>query len=320
MKHFLIFSAAYFGDTLMTGALCMNLKRMYPQCYIVFVVNKPFADAARYLNGVDEVWPLDKKGSDRSVWSKYTFLKKYERRYVFDAAFIMWKNFFGALAAKFWGAKKIYAEPGALWQRFFLTNGAIDFKHWVHVQDKIAYLSELYSHMPMESMKIRYHIPDEAMAYVKKLLQHEGRPLVLINPLTKNKKKDFSLSLVAALAQQIDRAGYTPGMVGCGIAATRYYDALPPETGNILRNFSNRTTIPQLAALLAASRLLISADTGTAHLALTVNVPLVFVVYRNEPYRLRRWAPKSFYRAVTVSHEQAFKADDIWRAGKKWCL
>lgn len=95
MKHFLIFSAAYFGDTLMTGALCMNLKRMYPQCYIVFVVNKPFADAARYLNGVDEVWPLDKKGSDRSVWSKYTFLKKYERRYVFDAAFIMWKNFFG---------------------------------------------------------------------------------------------------------------------------------------------------------------------------------------------------------------------------------
>ena len=42
----------------MTGALCMNLKRMYPQCYIVFVVNKPFADAARYLNGVDEKYTV----------------------------------------------------------------------------------------------------------------------------------------------------------------------------------------------------------------------------------------------------------------------
>lgn len=42
MKYFLIYSVAYFGDTLMTNSLCLNLKKNYPNCYIVYIVNKNF--------------------------------------------------------------------------------------------------------------------------------------------------------------------------------------------------------------------------------------------------------------------------------------
>lgn len=289
---------------------------MYPECHIVFVVNKPFTDVARYLDGVDEVWPYDKHGTDHSLYSKYKFLKKYKNRYNFDAAFIMWSNFFGTIAAKYWGTKNIYSKPFDLWQRVFLTNGTIDFKNWTHIQDKNAYLSELYSHIPIKSIKIRYHIPKNAIHYADKLIEKLSRPIILINPLTKKKIKDLPPSLVAELAYLIDQAGYIPVMLGTGMIASRYYDSLPEETKKILYDFSNRTTIPQLAAVLKKSKLLISADTGTAHLALAVDTPLAFVVYQNQSYLLEEWAPKSFYNAVTIGYEKAYKADCIWEIGK----
>ena len=38
------------------------------------------------------------------------------------------------------------------------------------MQDRHAYLAELYAGKPMESMKIRYNVPDEAFAYINEQL------------------------------------------------------------------------------------------------------------------------------------------------------
>ena len=43
---------------------------------------------------------------------------------------------------------------------------------------------------PMESMKIRYHVPDEAFAYInEQLLKGISKPIIALNPVTKRKEK-----------------------------------------------------------------------------------------------------------------------------------
>lgn len=75
MKTFLVYNTSYFGDTILTDALCRNLKRLYPESRLVFVSNKPFTDISRYMDGVDEVWTYDNGASIRDLPDGINFIK-----------------------------------------------------------------------------------------------------------------------------------------------------------------------------------------------------------------------------------------------------
>ncbi len=318
MKYFLIYSVAYFGDTLMTNSLCLNLKKIYPNCYIVYIVNKNFYDVAINLEGVNEVWIYDKHGEHKGLNGIFSFIKKYKGKYKFDSAFVTFAPLRGVLISKILGAEKIYTEYKSTICRPFISNKNTNFKNYIHIQDRIAYLGELYSKKPFEILKIKYNIPKNAIQYVdENLLFNIKKPFVILNPITKNKIKDFKKELITDLVTLIDKDGYIPIMTGIGQESNDYYNSLPELTKNKLLNFSNKTTIPQLAALLKRSSLLISADTGTAHLALATNTPLIDIFYRNEEFRLKRCAPKSIYNAKSVTHKKALDSIYIWEKGKE---
>ena len=83
MKPFLVYNTSYFGDTILTDALCRNLKRLYPESRLVFVSNKPFTDISRYMDGVDEVWTYDKWGVHKGFAGWYKFYKEHKNQYIF---------------------------------------------------------------------------------------------------------------------------------------------------------------------------------------------------------------------------------------------
>lgn len=82
MKTFLVYNTSYFGDTILTDALCRNLKRLYPESRLVFVSNKPFTDISRYMDGVDEVWTYDKWGIHKGLAGWYKFYKEHKNQHV----------------------------------------------------------------------------------------------------------------------------------------------------------------------------------------------------------------------------------------------
>jgi ADP-heptose:LPS heptosyltransferase len=97
---------------------------------------------------------------------------------------------------------------------------------------------------------------------------------VALNPGASEAPRCWPAENFALLAEALSAAGFTPLLVGapsdrelCGKIQSA---ALVPIT-----NLAGRTTIPEMATLLARCELLISADTGAAHLAAAVGTAVV---------------------------------------------
>ena len=54
-KIFLVFNTACFGDALLCNTLCQNIKINYPDSKIVFICDKPYYEAVKLQQDVDEV-------------------------------------------------------------------------------------------------------------------------------------------------------------------------------------------------------------------------------------------------------------------------
>ena len=82
-KVFLVINTSYFGDVLLCNPLCQNIKNIYPNSKIVFVVDKPFVDAASFQKDVDEVVVYDKRGLHKVIWGFIKFIRDFKYRGAF---------------------------------------------------------------------------------------------------------------------------------------------------------------------------------------------------------------------------------------------
>ena len=314
MKTFLVYNTSFFGDMILTNPLCRQLKRVYPHSHLVFISDKTYADVARYMDGVDEVWIYDKHKKHKGIIGFYNFYKEHKNAYSFDAAFIIYGNERGIFLSKLLGAKKIYADSTHKYVHRLLDNPPINYGKWYQIQDQNTYLAELYTQVPTESLPMKYHVPEEAFAYVDSILLKDiHKPIVALNPITKNKEKDLKRDMLIPLIELITKASMMPVIIGTGKELESYYESLPEHTKEKTLNLINKTTVPQLAAFLKRTKVLISADTGTAHFALALDVPVVDIFYRKNKESLRIWAPKNFYRHKVLSAGDDFSAENLWK-------
>jgi ADP-heptose:LPS heptosyltransferase len=300
MKTFLIINTSYFGDTLLTDPLCRNIKQEYPNSKIIFMVNKPFVQVAKYMDGVDEVLCYDKKGEHKGLTGFLRFFNTYKAKYKnrVDAAFVIYGNERGIILAKLLGAKKIIADNiGPI--RLFLDNGPINYHGKTHTQDKHSVLLELYTGKAAASMPMRYLPPREAVDKVDDLWQKYGiRPqeeLVAVCTTSKRKDKDMPAADCAQLINRLSELGKKVLYVGAGQAAADYVNDLRKYNCTEFVNLTNQTTIAELAAVLKRCKAAISVDTGTMHLICAVDIPLLALFYVYTDNHLASWAPKDFY-------------------------
>lgn len=300
MKTFLVINTSFFGDTLLTDPLCRNIKLEYPVSKVVFMVNKPFVEVAKYMDGVDEVICYDKKGEHKGLAGFWRFYQTYKVQYKnkIDVAFVIYGNERGIVLSKLLGAKKIYSDNTGL-IRLFLDNGEIDYKGRRHTQDKHNTLLELYIGKKVESIPMLYLPPTEAVNRVDILWQkyniQADDELVAICTTTKRKEKDMPVAdcteLIASLSQQGKKVLY----VGAGQVAVEYVKDLHKLHCNDFIDLTNQTTIAELAEVLKRCKVTVSVDTGTMHLICALHIPLIALFYVYTQEHLNSWAPKKFY-------------------------
>lgn len=305
MKNFLVINTSFFGDVLLTDTLCQNIKLAYPGSNIIFMVNKPFYEAAKYMAGVDEVVCYDKAGIHKGLAGILTFLREHwgSLKDRIDAAFVLYGNERGICIAKALGAHTIISDNRGLFHYLFSTISVE--KGLGTVQQENTKLIKALTHQEAVDLPIRYTPPLAAETYAQQLFGQWGiRPqdeLVGLCTTSKRAEKDMPLSTAVEVITALQQTGKKVVYLGAGPTAAEYAAELRSRGCCSFIDLTDKTSIAELAAVIQSCAAVISVDTGTLHLTCASGVPLVALFYVNDCRHLAKWAPAKYYPHVLLS-------------------
>lgn len=307
-KVFLVINLSYFGDVLLTNSLCQNIKLNYPDSKIVFLVNKPFEEAAKYQKDVDEVLVFDKNGEHKGLFGLFRFVKNCKYKNNIYASFIIYGNDRGILLSYLLNAKKRVAgfESNL---KFLLTDLFYHDKQ-VYVQDINSGFISVLTNKKAEIVPIRYNsnVDDD---FCKQFYnQYKNNEIIGLCCVSKQKAKDMPLETAAKIIQMANDDNKTVLLFGAGSECRVFADALKKRGCLNFVDLTNVTTISQLAWIMNMCQSVISVDTGTMHLACAVGVPVTAVFYK--PETTKQWAPReNLYKSVVVCDD--YSAENIYK-------
>lgn len=286
-KIFLIFNTSCFGDVLICNSLCQNIKRLYPNSKTVFIVNKPFYEAAKGQDCVDEVIIYDKKGEHKGIKGFFKFIKDFKYKHP-DVSIIAYKNTRNFWTSVFLGSKKI-------------SNGK-KFDLNTPSQTQVLNLLNKITKEKLVDCPIKFKAEGKIPNSLDNIL-FEGEKYISLCTTTKNPPKDMPLKDAVRLIDLINKnTKYKVVFTGAGAVSKEYAENLKKQGADFI-DLTDKTSILELAEILKLSKCLISVDTGTMHLGYAVGVPLIAVFY--EDITLGRWAPNpKFYNSTLIKENQ----------------
>lgn len=284
---FLVFNTACFGDVLLCNSLCQNIKHIYPSSKVVFIVDKPFYEVAKYQKDVDEVVVFDKRGEHSGLKGILKFVKEFPYKKA-NYSFLTYGNFRNYLVSMLLGVKKVVNLNKQ--------------KEQVSVQERAVNMLSQITDKQLVNYPIRFNPPIIEKTFV------EGDYIALC-PLSKRKEKDLPIETAIDLIKKSDKKFV---LLGKGESAVEYSNSLK-QAGCVFVDLVNKTTTVELASVLKNAQALVSIDTGTLHLACALDVPTVVVFY--EKQMLPLWAPDEKLYRVRVLKENQNAEEIIKRLG-----
>ncbi len=312
-KRVLLFRLERIGDLLMTLGAIGAIRARLPDADLRLVVGSWNAPLARCLPAVDAVETFDVPWLSRerpgSTLRAAVAQSAVWRRHGFDLALNFEPDIrSNALVAASGAPRRAgYASGGG---GAFLTH-AIDYDRTIHSAENAQRLvsrvlpAERFPPAADSSNGIPLRIPAAAHETAGQLLAAHDRPgpLIGINPgagrLVKEWPPERFAAVAAALAADDGATIVLLGAEGDRVQADGVRQALPPDVALI--DLVGRAPLVELAAVLARLSVLITGDTGPAHLAAAVDTPVIAIFGPTDPIR---YAPLT--RHVEVVHA------DLW--------
>ena len=139
-----------------------------------------------------------------------------------------------------------------------------------------------------------------------------NQKIVVIHPFTSDSVKQWPIERFMELAQQL-RAQLDLKVMLVGLSQE------PLEINDNIINMVNKTSLPELAALLKRCSLLISGDSGPMHLAASVGIPVVALFRNDLPGKTaKRWGPwGSGHVVIEKSNLNDITVDEVFNKVKE---
>ena len=178
--------------------------------------------------------------------------------------------------------------------QWLFTTDRIEARSREHVLDSLFGFSE---RLGIRSRSLRWDIPlaPAALEYARRVVP-DGAPTMVLSPCSSHELRNWSAERYAALA---DHAATRHGLrvVLCGGRSgieSRYGARIEQLMRSPCANLVGKDTLPELLATLSRATVLVSPDSGPAHLATAVGTPVVGLYAatnpaRCGPYRSRQW-------------------------------
>jgi heptosyltransferase II len=310
-KKLMIRLPNWVGDAVMAEPALREMRRIFSDARITFVARPWVAGLFHAEDLADDLIPVnDGNGFLQSAGHFLTNARRL-RRERFDLAVLLQNALEAALLARAGGARKIAGYPTD--GRRLLLDYPIPLEQGYKTKHQVRYYLNIASRLEqklkgesrvkLEAARPRLRATEEAKANAKRMLASRGitsSQVLAISPgATNSRAKQW---LAERFAQTADRLAERDGFQTIIVGATG--DArVANEVAAMMRTrplvLAGQTSISELKALLACSGLVVSNDTGTAHVSAALGVPTVVVFGPTEDVSTR---PLSDV-ATVVRHE-----------------
>jgi heptosyltransferase I len=288
------------GDTCHVVPVVRAMQRSWPQTKLTWIIGKAESRLMELIDGVEFI-TVDK----RAGLAARRNLRGRLRGRRFDVLLHMQLSFRASLISSVVPAatRLGFDRARARELQWLFTNERIAPRSREHVLDSFLGFLEA---LGIEDRALRWDVPlpPAALAYAEELIP-DARPTLVISPCSSHVRRNWRPEAYAAVADHaVRRHGMRVILAGGPTSLERSAGARIEQAAHVpLINQIGRDTLPQMLALLARASVLLSPDSGPAHMATMVGTPVIGLYAatnpeRSGPYLSRTWCVNAFPQAA----------------------
>jgi heptosyltransferase I len=287
------------GDVCHVVPIVRTVQRAWPQTAITWVIGRAEARLMSLLPGVEFII-IDK----RSLFGSMRTLRRAVRGRRFDVLLHMQLALRASLYAALIPARMRlgFDRARARELQWLFTNRRIAPRQHQHVLDSFCGFTEALG-LPT-CLEWNLPLPAAAQNWARAQIPDGVRTLI-VSPCSSHTLRNWSVERYAAvIAHAVGRHGLQVLLVGAPSDYERSFSArIERAAGVAVRNLTGTDTLPQLLALLARATVLLTPDSGPAHMATMVGTPVIGLyaatrVARSGPYLSRQWCVDRYEQAA----------------------
>jgi ADP-heptose:LPS heptosyltransferase len=280
-RSILVGATTFLGDMLMTAPMVMALKRRYPQARITMLVRPEYRELAACIPGIDDVL------EERHSWH---WLRKTRQGHGgYDLAVVALENRIVPLVAAL-GARAIIAYPDPKGR----------YRHLI--SDPVAFPTDQPQHLARLLLRL---VGAEHDCLTPPYLDISGQPpfagtpsepFVIIHCGARSAFRRWPPARYHQVAAACIAEGYHVVFTGTaedGPAIALIRQGLPADK---VLDLNGKTSLPQLASLIAHAALVIGPDTGVLHLTKALGRPAAIILGHGQ---LALYGPDTLYQQIS---------------------
>ena len=306
IKRVVVRGTNWVGDAVMIVPALRELRRLLPDAHITLVSRSGTADIFIDTDFVDEVLIYDRSGLG-STWNQ---AREWRRRR-FDLA-LLFQNAFEAAAIAFLARVPFRIGYDADRRKMLLTH-PIPSPAWKDERHEVFYylnlVRELERHIRggaadnFGEPQFRFDVSVDRQRQAKGFLGAHGAradaPLVLLCPGSINSRaKRWPAERYAAVADQFAAAGASVALIGSP-AEMEVSNEVTRRARTSPIVLTGKTSVAEITAVISVADILITNDTGPAHIGSAVGTPTLVIFGPTNPLTTRPFGPN----AEIVRHE-----------------
>jgi lipopolysaccharide heptosyltransferase II len=253
----------WLGDVVMSTAFIGAVKQLYPLAQVDVIVKKELSSIAALIPGLTQIHSFS-KDEYKGLGGVYRYGKNL-RSHKYDIFFTLPDSLSSAIMGKATGAKQRigYSKEGG----FFLLTKVCKRPANVHRVDEYLSILEQVNEMPVTGRKVLLTATDA-----------KPNNLILINFNSEAESRRMPLDKAKVLLNLLTNifAGQRFGLIGAPKDAV-FLEQVLVDIANRERieNYTGKTTLVTLTNLMAGAKVLLTTDSGPAHLANAVGIPVI---------------------------------------------
>jgi heptosyltransferase I len=288
------------GDACHVVPIVRTLQQAWPATQLTWLIGRSEARLMRLLDGVEFI-TVDKRASLAGL----TALRRELAGRRFEVLLHMQLALRASLAASCVPArvKLGFDRARARELQWLFTNARIAPRTREHVLDSFFGFPAALG-ISERLLRWDLKLPADAQAYAARLVP-DSQPTLVISPCSRHPLRNWRAARYAAVAEHaVRRHGMRVILAGGPSASEQRMGAELERACHVpLTNQTGKDTLPELLGLLARTSVLLTPDSGPAHMATMVGTPVVGLYAatnpaRSGPYLSRRWCVDAYAKAA----------------------